>query len=109
MQPTLRRLHSPDIPDLETYAPVEDDKFGFLLQVMVGPTNGNGEESFDVVVCTPKWLLEKYKDSDILLGLHKVIVFKYDYARLRGFIDKFLANCSGTNWTEIAHKVGPPW
>ncbi len=105
MRPALRRLHSPDIRDLKTYAPEEDDKFGFLLQVLVGPANGEGEESSDVVGCTPRWLSEKYKDSDILLGLHKLIVFKYDYVRLHAFIEKFLPSCSGISWTKIARKV----
>ena len=72
---------------------------------MIGPRDGEGEESFEIVVCTPKWLTEKYKAADVLLGLHKVIVFEYDYRRLRGFIEKFLMRCSGDNWNEVAGKV----
>jgi hypothetical protein len=40
MQAALKRLLSPDIADLQTHVPEDDEKFGFLLQVMVGPANG---------------------------------------------------------------------
>jgi len=104
MQAVLKGLHSPDIADVENYLPHEEDNFAFLLQVMVGPMEGEGEESFDIIVCTPKWLIEKYRPSDILLGLHKLIVFKYDYPAVREFIEKFLLRCSGNTWEEIAKK-----
>jgi hypothetical protein len=105
MQAKLKGLHSPDVSDLKTYIPDQEDNFGFLLQIMVGPSNGNGEESFDTVVCTPKWLLGRYSASDVILGLHKLIVFQYDYSRLLSFIETFLAKCSGENWNEIASKL----
>jgi len=64
-----------------------------------------GEESFDITVCTPKWLMASHGPSEILLGLHKIIVFKYDYAALRRFIETNLMRCSGDTWTEAAQKV----
>ena len=105
MQPVLKRLHSPDIDNLESYSPDQPDNFSFLLQAMVGSSDGEGEESFDLVVCTPQWMIERYKSDDVLLGLHKIIVLEYDYRRLRGFIEKFLMRCSGKNWDEVASKV----
>ena len=72
---------------------------------MVGPLDGEGEESFDILVCTPKWLMQKYGSSEILLGLHKLIVFEYDHLRLRQFIGKNLMRCSGRTWAEIARKA----
>jgi hypothetical protein len=72
---------------------------------MVGPMDGEGEESFDIIVCTPKWIMEKYGSSEVLLGLHKLIVFRYDYPRLHRFIEKYLTRCSGDAWEEIAQKL----
>jgi hypothetical protein len=105
MQAVLKGLHSSDVADVEAYMPNEVDNFGFVLRAMIGPLDGEGEESFDIIICTPKWLLEKYGPSDILLGLHKLIVFKYDYRRVREFIEKFLMRCSGDTWEEVAQKV----
>jgi Immunity protein 8 len=104
MQAVLKSLRSTDI-EVENYLPDEEDTFGFTLRAMVGPMGGQGEESFDIVVCTPKWLMEKYGASDVLLGLHKLIVFKYDYPRLRQFVEKYLMRCSGNTWEEVAQKV----
>jgi len=105
MQAVLKGLHSTDVPDVETYVPEEEDNFGFVLRAMIGPRDREGEESFDIIVCTPKWLTEKYGPSDVLLGLHKLIVFKYDYRRLRGFIENFLMHCSGSTWKEVGQKL----
>jgi Immunity protein 8 len=89
----------------QALGPDEVDNFGFTLRAMVGPMDGEGEESFDIVVGTPKWLMEKYGASDVLLGLHKLILFKYDYLRLRAFVEKYLMRCSGNTWEEVAQKV----
>jgi hypothetical protein len=105
MQAVLKGLHSNDVADIEAYMPEEDDNFGFTLRAMIGPLGEEGEESFEITVCTPKWLIEKYRPSDVLLGLHKLIVFKYDYPRVRGFIEKFLMRCSGSTWEEVGQKV----
>lgn len=105
MQAVLKGLHSTDIADVESYQPEREDNFGFALRAMVGMTGETGEESFDITVCTPKWLLERHGDSEILLGLHKLIVFKYEYAAIRKFIEKYLMRCSGDTWGEVAQKV----
>ena len=93
MRAQLKRLHSPDVYDLETFAPEPADDFGFLLQVMVGPEGVEGEESFDVMVCTPEWLKRNFKTSDIVIGRHRLIVFEYDYPRLKSFLARRCEKC----------------
>jgi len=105
MEAALKGLSSSDIPDIEKYQPLHDDNFGFVLRALVGPSGHPGEESFDITVCTPKWLEEQYGSSEAVLGLHKLIVFRYDYLELRRFIEKYLMHCSGNSWPEIAQKV----
>jgi Immunity protein 8 len=105
MRAELRRLHSPDIDDLASYAPSQGT-FGFLLQVMAGPQGGEGEESFDVLVCTLEWLKQNRSRTDLIIGRHYLIVFEYDYERLRSFIDGYCSQCSGETWQKVAERLG---
>jgi Immunity protein 8 len=66
-----------------SFQPTEIDNFGFLLQILVGPEEGIGEESFDVMVCTPRWLIENHSPEDIVSGRHMLIMFRYDYRATR--------------------------
>ena len=105
MRAVIRRLHSPDIDDLEGYQPSEPDRFSFLLQILAGPENGHGEESFDLLVCTPRWILEKHSPDDIVLGRHMMIVFKYDYQNLRDFLCRKVEEVSGETWNDVAQGL----
>ncbi|MEJ1403456.1 MAG: immunity 8 family protein [Candidatus Sedimenticola sp. (ex Thyasira tokunagai)] len=105
MNPELKRLHSPDVDDLESYRPEVADKFGFLLQAMIGPEGKEGEESFDIEVCTPRWLEETYDVDEIVMGRHHLIVREYNYQRLVKSIQEFLKGCVGEDWGEVAGKV----
>ena len=105
MKAELKRLHSPDIDDLAAFHPKQDDCFAFLLQLMVGVKGKEGEESFDVFVCTPKWLLENHKDDDVLFGLHNIIVFRYDYAFIVEKLKSYIEKIEAENWEELASKI----
>jgi hypothetical protein len=94
MRAQLRRLHSPDVQDLKTFSPLPVDAFGFLLQIMVGPEEQQGEDSFDVVVCTPDWLKRNFKTSDIILGQGRILVFEYNCEK-----------CVADTWQDIATKL----
>ena len=73
MRASVRYMFSPDVPDLPSYQPEPADEFGFLLQIIAGPDNGEGEESFDVIVCTPRWLEKTHARSDVVIGRHHLI------------------------------------
>jgi len=105
MNAELKRLHSPDVDDLKVYSPNESDNFAFLLQAMIGPAGSEGEESFDVFVCTPKWLSSNHDEADIILGRHHLIVFKFDYPSLTKYVARLAERCNGTSWHDVAHQL----
>ena len=98
----IKRLHSPDVPNLTTYVPEDPTNFGFLLQIMAGPDGADGEESFDVVVCTGSWINRHLGPEGILVGRHYLVVVSYDYQRLEGFLRRYVDHCSGDTWQEVA-------
>lgn len=105
MKAKLKGLHSPDVFDLKNYKPHNKENFSFLLQIMVGPENEEGEESFDVEVCTLKWLEMNYGEKEVIIGYHYIIVREYNYEKIETAINNFLKDCTGGNWEEIALKV----
>jgi len=105
MEPDLKYLHSPDIDDLELFKPQDTERFAFLLQIMVGVRGEDGEESFDVQVCTLKWLEDKYAEDDVIIARHMLIVQKYNYQGLLTTIHKFLQHCHGDTWRDVALKI----
>ena len=106
MTPEVKRLHSPDVAELSAYVPADPGNFAFLLQVMVGPVGQDAEESFDVVVCTPRWISSHLGPEEILVGLHHLVVATYDYGRLERFLRRRVSECGGTTWNEIGARIG---
>jgi immunity protein 8 of polymorphic toxin system len=105
MKAELKGLFSPDIDNLESFRPDEPNNFSFLLQVMAAPRGSEGEESFDIEVCTPSWLAETYAPDGIIVGRHYMIVQQYNYRKLVQRIENIIAQCSGENWEEVAAKI----
>jgi len=67
MQAVLKGIYPSDISNVESYHPETEDNFGFVLRASVGRMGEHGEESFDITVCTPKWLMASHGPSEILL------------------------------------------
>ncbi|MDD1020248.1 immunity 8 family protein [Pseudomonas sp. TNT2022 ID1048] len=105
MNAELKRLHSPDVYDLENYKPESPANFSFLLQAMIGPVGEDGGESFDIEVCTPKWIEENCAQDVVIIGSHYLIVREYNYKKIIESIRIFLLGCAGEDWGEVARKV----
>jgi hypothetical protein len=100
----LKRLHSPDTEDLRTWIP-ENDDFAILVQIMAGPAGAEGEESFDVTLCTPGWLKSRAEREGIVPGRHLLIIVEYNYDRLYKYVSEYLSSCHGDTWPEVAANI----
>jgi hypothetical protein len=100
----IRSLTSPDIRELDAYRPENPADFGFLLRIIAGPAGAPGEESFDVVVCTPSWFASRMGLQPVS-GRHHLFVREYDAARLRRFIESYVSGCRGATWQEAAERL----
>jgi hypothetical protein len=105
MRPTLRRLHSPDAPDLERFTPNEPKHFGVLVQAMLGPENGEGEESFDFIMCTPSWLQARLGDDMPKWGRGYLLANEYCYADLLSIVTGLCRSVEAENWTGVAQQL----
>lgn len=105
MKAEIKRFHSPDIFDLSNFHPRVEDNFGFLLQVMIGVKGSDGEESFDLIVCTPKWLEDSFSQVDVVFGEHYLIVFKYDIGKIKETLSSYVGQLEEENWAALANKI----
>lgn len=105
MKLELKRLHSPDVLDLRGFSPRKKDKFGFSMQIMVSELGGVGEESFDVVVCSPIWLMENYKQKNVIFGREFIIMFQFNYEQLYDKILNYVNSIDGKNWDDLANEM----
>jgi hypothetical protein len=105
MRARLKGLYSPDVGDLEHWSPA-DGSFGFVLMALVGPMDGPGEESFDLVVCTPDWFVAHQMDgATIRSGSHTLFVKTYDYRVLKEFIERAVHRVEADSWSGLAERL----
>jgi len=105
MRAKLKSIHSPDTVDLRSYVPSDPSSFCLLLQIIAGPDDAPGNESFDVILCTPKWLLAEHSVHDVVSGRHMLLVFEYDFERIYSYLKSHVENISGHDWNDVASQL----
>jgi hypothetical protein len=101
----LLRLHSPDAYSLQAYKPPDPDVFGLLVQAMVGPDDGKGEESFDFVVCTTRWFETQPFEKGFSWPRHHLFVKRWDYATVERAISDVVMHAEGDEWSSVANQI----
>lgn len=105
MRARLKSLQSDEIEDLASWRPPQPDAFAVPLVLEVGVLGQRGRERFELLAVTPRWLLERHGEEGAVLGRGLLVVFRWDYARLRSFLARHVEACSGRTWPELARKV----
>ena len=100
----MRSFHSPDA-DLGAYVPPDECDVGLLIEILVGPADGAGEETFNVVVCTPAWLQRLVAEQGPVLGRHYVIVEQFAWPSIKRFLTQQVEACTGPDWRTVADKL----
>ena len=108
MRAAVREFHSPDAPDLVAFSPPDQTLFAILLEFTVGVEGDErpGGDIFGVVICTPQWLDQKLDDGRPYWPRHHLLVRDYDFQKIRSFIESYVRACSGSDWPELAQKIG---
>jgi immunity protein 8 of polymorphic toxin system len=101
----VKKIYTVEMDDLERHVPLNLDKFCVVIRTMVGPRGSEGEESFDINVCTPKWIEEQVEKEGFVLGRGYLVVGRYDPSLIRNTIVRLVESMSGGSWQEVAEKV----
>ncbi|MFI9406433.1 Imm8 family immunity protein [Nocardia sp. NPDC052316] len=102
MKAELKRIHSPDV-DLDK-GPVPTDSL--FVQLMIGPVDGPGEESFDLMMCTPGAQDMVVDPSDPDSSRYLLVLERIDPALLERYVEDFLRNIEQPTWRELALQIG---
>jgi Immunity protein 8 len=101
----VKGIYTNEMNSLETYVPEDPTNAGIWIRALVGPRDDVGEESFDICVCTPLWLLAQCERDGFVLGRHRLIVSSYVPDRVRKTLTNLIEECGGESWQEVAEKV----
>ena len=102
MEAEIKRLHSPDVDDVYQY--VASGPFCLLVQLFIGPKNAQGEESFDLTVCSPSWLA--LQNKPMISGEYMLIMKEFSSRAILNFVQLALNEIRGDSWAQIAQKLG---
>jgi hypothetical protein len=87
--------------------PGDPANFAFGVQLLVGPADGPGEESFLLTVCSPEWLAARCGGGELVNGLHHVIVSSgaYDERMLREWLRRRVASAEAASWQGVTAQL----
>jgi hypothetical protein len=102
----LKSLRSDDIADLAAWRPPRPADFAVPLVLEVGALGHRGRERFDLLAATPAWLEARHGRGGLVLGAGLLLLFEWDFPRLKAFLAREVEGCSGRTWPEVARQVG---
>jgi immunity protein 8 of polymorphic toxin system len=105
MRCELRYLHSPDALDLESYRPTDSSSFSILIEAMIGPLGGRGEESFSFILCTPQYLAAELPDDRYRWAHGLLLVPYYNYRLLLDAVQRVCGRVEGQNWHDVGNQL----
>lgn len=105
MRARLKSLRSDEIEDLARFVPDVADEFAVPLVLEVGALGLRGKERFELLVVTPSWLLRRHGKKGAIMGRGKLIVFEWNFERIKDLLARKVEACSGATWPEVAGKV----
>lgn len=105
MIPEIRWLYSPDV-DLPTFSPDARAPWGFLLQIGLGVHGEEGEDSFDLMVCSPQWIEVHYGAEALVDGRHHLFMLRYSYSALQDELKRRVEQAAAATWDEVVSKFG---
>jgi len=100
----VRHFISPDV-DLENFYPDDPENFSFLLEAIVGPDDGEGDELLQLNVCTLASLRSTVESDRILFGRSLVIVGTSRISEILDAVRSAIERVEADSWAKAAARL----
>ncbi|MDN6555872.1 MAG: immunity 8 family protein [Acidipropionibacterium acidipropionici] len=104
MRAEVKGFYSSDI-DVHCYESSDPEIDGQWIRFLVGPQGHEGEESFDILICTPRWLEKQIEETGPRLGMNHFIVNRFDLRYAIPVLTNKITSVYGDNWDDIAGRL----
>jgi hypothetical protein len=96
------------IEGLENFIPNKrglNDSVDLLVHLDIGISELEASDIFHLRVCTPDNVEDSCSDDFCICIKHTLVVKKYDYAKIRQFIEGLIDEVRGDSWPSIATEL----
>ncbi len=106
MKATVHAVLTIDSEPIESLTPPDPLDMGEWLRVIAAPAGEAGEESFDLIVCTPRWLERESEARGPIVGRHHLIVAEWNPTRIAEVVTDLFESQTGHDWADLGTKLG---
>ena len=104
MRAEIRSVTGDNVEHLPTWRP-EAVGWSVGIRLLIGPSGGRGEESFDVTVCDIEWVAQRVQTEGLVDGRHTLVVDGFHWQSVLSFLQRRVASLEADTWPELATKL----
>lgn len=105
MRARIRRFEGLGGEEPGSYISPDPENDAFALRMIAGPSDGPGEESFDVLVCTPAWLTRTVAEQGPQIGRRHLVLALLNLTEAQDFLRRRVEQMDGPTWAVLAEKL----
>lgn len=86
--------------DLKTFVPALPHNFCLWLTLSIGPEDIEGDNLFQIAVCTLDWLAHQLSRDSTYILRHMMLVNSFDFELISKKLNEIVLNSQRTNWED---------
>lgn len=102
MRVVVKDMWSPDVDPPGDGRPADETRFSVFVQVVLGPPDSEGGETFDFTVASPAALREGFVGRTLVVG-------RFDWTEVRGYVEHRVAidAAHSDTWDQLIARLSP--
>ncbi len=105
MRPRIESIGTPDGEPLESIKVADVRSFNEVVRVLIGPSVGEGEEIFDIYICSPGWIECQCEEKGYWLARRTWVLSHWEVSLVRRAIQETVLRVTGNSWQAISQQL----